>query len=838
MLNEWSYYILTPGGQSYQIENGIVVAIGNYKPLEHTPIGWQDISLIWERSSTKYGLTRSFTLPLGFVIEGQTILTYLRWTGNFERQLSLLINRRTLYLDTNQYYYWYKFFYKGDIDLSTYKYDDDNSRADVQIMEGGISKQLNANQDTIFEVPIDPNFLWVKMDGIIIDSIRNFKNPAQTVTSIPSPSFPIPIVNLPGENDGIGIVGQSQNENDGTTGILLWADPIPAHVSGIIRFTVNDAVQTLNVELNKLAAGSFTPTLIRFQSYSPNTTDIFEFVLDDDITLAAGEQLLIGISALAPSIGALPLRSFTFIETTITATLQSRGATSYIKVKQPLELGRMLTQNITGNADDFKSDKIASQNNIVVTSGDAIRGIDGAVIKCSYNQYFNSYNVVMNLGTGVEEEKLVVEEKLHFFKTDNPISLGQVKQYKDGSATDYLANTLLIGYPDVNMDDVNGKYAFNTSVLWSCKAISRIKKELTIKSDFKADPYEIDLIRIKYLGQTTTDSEKDNDVYFLVIDLEHPEIIADGRTVYPLLRNPADIITGIPHGETAFNLSITPRRLINIHSNWIAGVFAEFQGEVLHFETTQRNRSLVVNGLDEDADIQISSLGSPLFKPVNFDFQSPFLPTGDLSMNNIDVYSENAQWIHTGDGDPNDTSSPRTGTKAVKVTAIIGPQVKFIGPQPIPFSALNSVSFYMKLTSVLPPLTILKVSFYKGTQVGRSGNVAYNRASLIYQSLIINFAGLTVINSAIEEFDTIVISIAGLVSVTLFLDDITLSINPQIDLPSVMDANPNRCFSFIHPNGKTLKGHTIKVGAAPNTEQEQGFLLLATGDTNLEDLVI
>jgi hypothetical protein len=156
-MRQWQYYIIDPSGNSYQVENGIVVAIGNYKPLGQTPIGWQNLSLVWERSAEKYGLTRTFSLPLGFVIEGQSILTYLNWKNNFEQQVFLLINRRTLYIDTNEYYFWYKFFYKGELDFSTYNYDDENAKAAINIMEGGLSKLLNADWDTVYEIPCDQN---------------------------------------------------------------------------------------------------------------------------------------------------------------------------------------------------------------------------------------------------------------------------------------------------------------------------------------------------------------------------------------------------------------------------------------------------------------------------------------------------------------------------------------------------------------------------------------------------------------------------------------------------------------------------------------------------------
>lgn len=837
-MREWNYYILTTSGQAYQIEGGIVVARGNYKPLANSPIGWDTISIVWERSATKYGITRTFTLPLGLVIESQTIITYLNWTGNFEQQLNLLINRRVLYIDTDKYYFWYKFFYKAELDLSTYKYDNENARADVSVMEGGLSKQLNANQDTIYTSSLDTDFILVKMDGIILKSVRNFVNPGQTVTSLDSPAFSVPIVNLPGENDGIGVIGQSQTETDSTTGILLWADPIPVHVFGIISVFLNDIVRTLQWVLNKIKVDSslefIRQTTVDLGSGADPTFQ-YDFPIDDVISLLPGEQLLVTMICLGPTLAALPDRTFRFVETKITANLDSRGATSYIKAKKPSLLGAALTGFMTGDAANFKSDKLLANDGIVVTSGDGIRGIEGANIKTSFNQYFNSYNVVLNLGCGIEENKIVIEEKAHFYQTDNPIELGQVKQYKDNWAQDHLFNTLNVGYPDVNIDDVNGKYAFNTSVIWS-SPVTRIKKEFTLKSDYKADPFEIELMRIKYLGQSTTDALQDNDIYFLKVDLSAPETLGDGRVVYPLYRRPLTI-TGIPNGDTVFNIDLSPRRIVNTHANWIGGIFSEFQTGKLHFESTQRNRDLNAGGIDEDADIVISSLGAPLFKPVNFDFISPFIASGDLSMNSIYAYKENNEWIVSG-GDPNDTSNPYEGTKAIKITGTVSPTTTLIAPEFIPFSILNQINLYMKLGAAVSTLSTLSIGFYRGTVLGRTIHPFFSHGSTSYQHIIANSASFIVADSTIAEFDRITITLAVIGGGTLYIDNVNLSINPQVDLTGIMDENPNRCFSFTHPNGKTLRGHSMKVGAAPNTEQEQGFLLLATGDTDLKDLII
>jgi hypothetical protein len=290
----------------------------------------------------------------------------------------------------------------------------------------------------------------------------------------------------------------------------------------------------------------------------------------------------------------------------------------------------------------------------------------------------------------------------------------------------------------------------------------------------------------------------------------------------------------VPDPATIFNVGLSVRRLIDVHANWLAGCFTGFDSEELKFETTQYNRGLVSNGVDEDGSIPISSLGAPLFKPVNFDFQSPFIPAEDQAMNSISL----EDWVISG-GNASDTSDPYDGATSIKSGTTVAPKVIFTTDQAIPFGVLNELSFFFKLSAVVPPPTLLRVVFYKGATIARTGNASFNKNNIAtYQQILINAAALTVVDSTITDFDRVSIGLATFAPQFILLDVVKLSIESQIDLTNIMDINPNRCFSFIHPNGKVLKGHSIKVGAAPNTEQEQGFLLLATGDTDLNDLII
>lgn len=858
MLNEWAYYLLAPGGAAYRVENGMIVAIGDHKPLEHSPIGWDDLSLAWERSTEKYGLTRSFTLPLGFVIEGQSILTYLNWKNNFEQQIYLLINRRTLYIDTNEYYFWHKFFYKGELDFSTYNYDDENAKATINVMEGGLSKQLNANWDTVYEIPCDQKL--IKNDGVNLHKGVKYTIPGPTeenpegitVSNNVMSEFAVPTATLATDGEAAGVFLQDQIFEQvanhfpylsSSSNYILKIDDdfgqtVDINIRGTIKVTCLTGIPTgAELQLRMLKqdgvgfAGVGTPsgTGIPFtpsENFTAGHTYSYDF--DYTGTLNPGDKIFI-IAFLFTTVTAAVEIKIQFAEgTDFSVNFATQQLESIHNAIDLITLYKRIGANISGSEDDWTSDLLVSRQDILVSCGDAIRGIVPSVIKTSMKQFFNSSNVILNCGIGIESNKVVLEEKAHFFQTDNPIYLGQIKKYKDRWATDsYIYNTLKIGYPDVNLENVNGRFAFNTSYLYS-SPIKRVVKQLALISDYGADPFEIEITRIT--GVSTTDSTRDNKNFFIQVGA----INEDGQ--YPLLRQ-GWTITGVPDPATIYNVGLSVRRLIDVHANWLAGVFSGFDTEELKFETTQYNRSLVANALQEDAPISIASLGAPIYRPIYFDFQSPFIPSDDLTMNSIFAYKENNEWLVSG-GDPNDTSNPYAGSKAIKVTSNISPSTTLVSPDEISFSILNEVNFYLKLGAAVPPPTLLRVQFIKGTVTARSVNASFSRSSIAYQNIIANSSSFQVIDSTITSFDRIRINLIALGGNTMYIDNVQISINPQTDLTGIMDENPNRCFSFLHPNGKLLKGHSIKVGAAPNTEQEQGFLLLATGDTDLNDLII
>ncbi len=706
---EWLYYLIDSLGKSYRVENGLVVAQSSRKPLHFTPDGWQTISIAWERNLTKWGVNRNFSLPLGFVLDGADILNFLFNTKNFEEKVFLLIQKQNLFISPAEYYFWYKFFYKGELDLSTIEQDE--NKTTVSIMEGSLSKDLKANENTPYEIPVDE--LYIKMDGVRLKQRASYiiLDDADTLEDHTNPHIVALALLNTEEIQSIGAKSSDRTvANDSNTG----GDVFPSKEFNLFTSTDTDITFTwdfgLKFGLVGIGALPSPHYLLQFLGYDKDGNRIIDVNAEnytDDPIIFYNDSFKRFSGSITVSV---PKDSEVYIRSTVT-TLPSFTTfiytddgtasfdyfylhrTTYIKANTPATHYKRIVGKVTGNESNAVSTLLDSKPNLAVTSGDSIRGFANAVSKTSLNDFFTSFNVVLNAGIGIENNKLAFESKEHFFQNSDIIPLGQVKNVKSRTATDLIYNAFKIGWPNQQYDDVNGRDEFNTTQFRS-SPIKRIARILELISVYRGDMFGIEFTRINLDGKTTTDNTADNDTFIINIDYANPQNLPEdtdgipaGTVYYNLKRETYDSITGIISPSTAFNIEeLTPARLLEKHASYLNSILYGFETGQLIYQTSDKNREL---------------------KTVK----------GSV------IYDEDAAF------DIND--SPR----------------------------------------------IFKTRIFEMEPEASS------------------------------------------------------------ELVEQLEANPNRCFSFIHPkNGLTYKGFNLKIGIAPNTLQEQAFQLLSTPDNDLTTL--
>jgi hypothetical protein len=324
-----------------------------------------------------------------------------------------------------------------------------------------------------------------------------------------------------------------------------------------------------------------------------------------------------------------PLAVTNYNETSISLSFRSRYRTTYIKGLRPAWVLQKLLDKITGGGYAISTGYLGNDwDNLVLTSGDAIRGLPGAKLKISMSEFLESYNIPCNISWGIRNNIFYVEKKENAFQPTIQYNLGEVNKLVISPAKDYHYNVVKVGYPNTDTNDVNGRDEFNVTVTYT-SPVTKVNRVLDLVSTIGASMYEIEITRINLDGKTTTDSNNDNRNYFLHI--EKTETVGTGNEpalYFKLLRNTYTSVTGLLNADSSFNLELHPELCLKRHGNYLRGVFYWNDSGSLTFQQSDKNGNVVVmNGTQVyigNKSINIGSLSStPLFIPLTFKCESP-----------------------------------------------------------------------------------------------------------------------------------------------------------------------------------------------------------------------
>jgi hypothetical protein len=626
-VKEWLYFLTDESGKSYSIVNGIVKRTATPKPLIYTSDGWQDIAIAWERAMQKIGLVRNFSLPLGMVMDGAAILRYAMYRKSIEEKIYLLIQKLEVEINTlltpGYYAMVYKYFYKGELDLSTL--NDDDPKMMVNIMEGGLSKLLKANEATMYEFDVDsdPEVVQVKMDGIFLTEKHNFI----TTANVAPQNHILTSVFLNKEGQAFGVatftvfrvdnpsISPSSEDYFLATGQAINSMTLSGSLN--LRHTDGTGGRTYRLYLKSSTGQNILVTTLAI------TPDFANYPWTVTFNAANGEHFWLYAEIQAFT------GSHEYADSFFSLSYKSRYRTSYIKGLKASTLFKRLIGRITGSENNADVSYLQGFDQYVISSGDLIRGLAGGKIKTSLNQFFESFKTILCAGLGIENGKILMQSVQYFLGGEtgpfvpvvDPVALGEAKNVTVTPATDLIHNTFKIGYDSKQIDDVNGKYEFNNTHIYS-SPITRVVKEFPLISAYNAQPFLIEITRINFEGKTTTDSKNDNENFIIDRDtaVQNDPIAGD----YYSLRREVGIITGVPDPDSVFNVSLSPKRILLAWQRYINSMFYKLEGQKLKFQTTEKNADFTTTiagiTIQENSDLTITT--DRLFLPFYFDFDT------------------------------------------------------------------------------------------------------------------------------------------------------------------------------------------------------------------------
>lgn len=564
-LKKFLYFITEKDGRTRQVVNGVVTSLNQPKALPQAPDGNQEIAIGWERSPVYYGNIRNFSLPLGFVGEGRQILQNDFYKFNIDRELYLLVKQLAYEWDDTTFKEYYRQLYKGQFDFSTFIDDQGEYRATVGLMEGNLHRFLKANEGTVYEMPFDMDAKNVYMDGMyILGSFRWFVGQYVGLAAgypglyqfandnaIPGLAiFDVQLMESPGAPDGDNLEYFAEAAQD------IQAIHITGTLTGFNAIGAPGPLSVLLYVYNRI-----TDTITQTIDLTPDDPypENYNLLIDQTINLDEGDRIFLHTNSNFQGEGELRMDAKSKPESSVI-----RGFTLY-------DVGRKLIEKITGSADNFASSLLENLvgvkgHEVILTSGDGVRGIANASLKTSWRDYWKFVDVhcMAQMTVG---EKISIEQRITAFRPaadQTPIALGEVKKLKVTPALDYLFTSVKVGHAEQQVDDTNGKFDFNGYMVFTSPVKGIPDKQLDLQSSYKTSPYEIEQTRANYEGKLTTDKETDNDVFALAVLPQDDDNIfettasfrADGTPFAP--GKPfLSIVAGIPTIRPGMKIKVT-----------------------------------------------------------------------------------------------------------------------------------------------------------------------------------------------------------------------------------------------------------------------------------------
>lgn len=670
---QW-YLFYEDGGTTYYHyvdSNGAIQTTMTKTPLRFAPKGWRDQALVWERGFVYHGIFQTYSVPLKFVKDGAKILRYLYITFGTEPNCKLLIEKYNDSLAIQAY----ETYYLGELDFS--RYSSEKDFVNVEVMEGGFLSKLKAKESTSIEIPITnhPNRVWIYMDGLEMVALFNFTGIEQPVDTSPPTFIGSDRENFPtllwfsteghpnGDtnpkgNDHIGAFSKMFSQNyAGSDMITLssankWiihnksgTNSYDYNIKGSITIDHSNSVgstRQMNVYAyvnNAAAVGTaVTKYVIANGGVIPASGTLTETVeIDYNITLLPNEQLWLWFRHT----GTPGEVSYHLVSFNIVASTPNTVKPSIIPAIRSIDVCSAIVADIDSTTfiDDTLLGLDANVRTKVLTCGDAIRGLEGAIMKTNITDFYQSVNARFN--TCMKFDKAantvrILDKAAAFDEATQIMDLGVVSNFKHYPLTEEMFAKYVTGYNDVKYDGVSGKDEFNITLNFQSD-LQRITTEKNIRSDYGADMYSIELTRGNFTEKLQADSNNDNIIFWIDIESSASGTVPTGlpgagEPMYNLNRSGYTISQGLYSPHTAFNIWLSPKAGLLKHGNYINSVLypqLNLPSAKLTFKSASKDQSngeylIWVDGgsnvFDERADVALVDLDDPIFYAIVFEF--------------------------------------------------------------------------------------------------------------------------------------------------------------------------------------------------------------------------
>jgi len=633
---------------------------GGRVKLNDIPEGWDDQQVSIMRSKQYKGLFRGVSTSLRFVGDGKDYIQNIYENTGTETEVKIAFYK--YYSPPTDKYL---LFFSGTVDLSTYVSDEDIF-VECNINESSFSTKIMGRDGVKIDISTIESIEGVELDptpeqtvllkqrellssGVfqLNDFVNNATSSVVTIDGTDWDGFTLPITLI--SNDSTVTNLQSQDISElGQQG--FWG---PASQDSIVSFTGRIAGRARDVTtgIRKELDISFrlrvydddTLTTINYDvplhtninvPPGPGTPVIwgdFDFTFDVKLgnTTLISKDAVIELIAIDVNTSATPTvfyAEFTAIDLNLAINLQWKDGTN-AKGFFVYDAFKKITEAITDKKNSFISDFYGpggQKELYTLHTGKQIRNIPDSKLKLSFEELFNSMNAIHNIAVGIEYDEvgqpyLRCEPEEYFYDATVILAVHNVSKLKKEVARDRIYNEVEVGYAKAEYEEVNGLEEYNNKFEWST-TIKTIKNKLPLVSDIRGDGYGIEFARRKqYADYPTEDTKYDNDTFIV-------KVIKVGENYHSEQDEKYDLVENIFSPETAYNLDVTPGRMLRAHAAKIRSGLRNSTSDI-KFQFAEQKSNLNAQKTGESAilenqDIQLNTIDSNRWINDYYEFES------------------------------------------------------------------------------------------------------------------------------------------------------------------------------------------------------------------------
>lgn len=572
-------YVLTVDGISYDIPKSCIK-------------NWDEIKFSRKRSGLE-GVTRSFTSKFQFVGEAYDLLLNEYLSKYLGSSAGIAV-----YTITNSHTYEELFSCKLDFGSLTYNCN----TISINSIDDSVANIIKANKGTQYEYPVKDikDTYQLYYDRINMSSLVNYVLGGGNTNSDGSISYDFKVTLATAEKQYPSI-DTYDNEIYYNPGLEFVSDesyesPTAGHIQryGAVKNISDHVIPiSLNVDL-ELSLGSNCSNVKYMFFCIESDVEISEkitpgnranFIFSKDIELKPSQALRFEFF-IAPIdyYGSPATGTYTVKVNELSVKFSSRAKPFYVDIVRPVTLLNALLKSMNDGRDNIvgviESSGDERLEKCVIVAAESVRGIIDAKLYSSYTKFVAWMEAVFGYIPKIQGNTVKLVHRDTLFRQDNIKDIaGNFTDFQYKIDNSRIYSRVRVGYDKQDYESINGRDEFMFMVEYTT-GIDITDNVYELISPYRADSYGFEFLAQKR-GSGTTDSDSDNDVFFVGATFISDE--------YRLIRQGWKF-GGVLNPDTLFNAMYWQPAMLQANTKYI-GMFAD----KLQYASSEGNSDVIVN---------------------------------------------------------------------------------------------------------------------------------------------------------------------------------------------------------------------------------------------------